>query len=369
MTTPRRNFLKELGWLTLGMAGFSVFPMAKLLPAQSSFRRIDVFPHIWPKKFFDRYRRKTVGCNLDRLNKAFPTLSDLDRRFRTMDQFENYFQVLTLASPPVEECLGPQDSAELAQLANDEMTELVSRYPQRFVGAVACLPMNNLKAASLELERAIEQLGMKGVQLYTNINGQPLDRPEYLEIFDQMARYDLPVWMHPWRVNALPDHLYPDYPRGKESLYEFTLKMGWPYDTTLFMFRLVFTGIFDRNPDLKVIIHHLGAMIPYFRGRIENFVPGPALQRLKQQPYEYFRMFYADTAVQGGASQGIASVMEAGIDFFGPDHVLFGTDMPFDLEGGKHFTEETIVALEAARFSADEKRKMFEGNAVRLLGL
>jgi aminocarboxymuconate-semialdehyde decarboxylase len=177
-----------------------------------------------------------------------------------------------------------------------------------------------------------------------------------------MAVYDLPVWMHPHRLASR----YPDYAGEEASLYRFNDEMGWPFDTTLFMFRLVFSGIFDRHPNLKVIIHHLGAMIPYFRGRIEH-LPGDG--KLKREPYEYFRMFYADTATQGSVSQGIVSVMECGIDFYQPDHIVFGTDMPYDAELGTQFPRETIKALESTRYSESAKWRMFEGNAIRLLKL
>src|SRR5205807_5423202 len=120
-----------------------------------------------------------------------------DKRFEIMDRHEGYAQVLTLAAPPLENVAAPDLSPDLARLANDEMVKLVERYPDRFPGFVASLPMNNPDAAMREIDRAINDLGATGVQVFTNVNGQPLDRPEYLQLFEKMAPIDLPIWMHP----------------------------------------------------------------------------------------------------------------------------------------------------------------------------
>ncbi|MEK7364193.1 MAG: amidohydrolase family protein, partial [candidate division NC10 bacterium] len=133
--------------------------------------------------------------------------------------------------------------------------------------------------------------------------------------------------------------------------------------------------LFDRHPDLKIITHHMGAMAPYFEGRagygldqLGSRTDDPddagALKRLKRRPLDYFKMFYGDTAVFGAHP-----AMECGLAFFGADRVLFGTDMPFDPEKGPGFIRETIAAMERMRATADEKTKIYEGNARRLLRL
>jgi predicted TIM-barrel fold metal-dependent hydrolase len=119
---------------------------------------------------------------------------DLDKRFEIMDRHEGYRQVLTLSAPPLENVAGPDLSPDLAKMANDEMAGIVERYPDRFPGFVASLPMNNPDAAMREIERAIEQLGATGVQIFTNVNGQPLDSPEYCTV-RRMAAIDLPMWI------------------------------------------------------------------------------------------------------------------------------------------------------------------------------
>src|SRR4030088_2857036 len=163
--------------------------------------KIDVFPHILPRPFFDRLMEvaPSGGLMVKRVQNI-PVMIDIDRRFEVMDRHEGYVQVLPLAAPPLENVAGPDLSPELAKLANDEMANLVERYPDRFPGFVASLPMNNPSAARRQIDREIDQLGATGVQVFTNVNGQPLDRPEYLQLFDKMAEIDLPLWTHAARA-------------------------------------------------------------------------------------------------------------------------------------------------------------------------
>jgi aminocarboxymuconate-semialdehyde decarboxylase len=125
------------------------------------------------------------------------------------------------------------------------------------------LPLGDPDAAMREIERAVGELGARGIQLFSNINGKPLDTPEHLALFDRMAAFDLPVWLHPYRGAAMSD-----YASETTSKFEIWWTFGWPYETSVAMARLVFSGIFDRHPHLKVITHHLGAMAPYFEGRV-----------------------------------------------------------------------------------------------------
>jgi aminocarboxymuconate-semialdehyde decarboxylase len=141
------------------------------------------------------------------------------------------------------------------------------------------------------------------------------------------------------------------------------------------MGRLALSGVFDENPDLKIITHHMGAMIPYFEGRIGGGLDQlgrrtddehdvGTLGRLKKRPYDYFRKFYADTALFGALP-----ATECGLAFFGSDHVLFGTDMPFDPEKGPGFIRETIRVIDNITASIEDKKKIYEENARKLLKL
>ncbi|MBI4483361.1 MAG: amidohydrolase [Acidobacteria bacterium] len=302
--------------------------------------------------------------------RGVPVLVDLDQRFRIMDRHGDYVQVLTLAVPPLEVLAGPKGVPELARLANDGMAELVEKYPDRFPGFVASMPMNNPEAALGEMDRAINQLGATGIQIYSNVNGRPLDEPEFQPLFARMAALNLPIWLHPTRAPSVPD-----YPTEKRSRYDLWWAFGWPCETTIAMARLVFSGIFDRHPNLLIITHHMGAMIPYFEGRAgagldqlgsrtDDPDDAAALGRLRRRPLDYFRMFYGDTALFGALA-----AMECGLAFFGADHVLFGTDMPFDPEKGPGFVRDTIRCMDQMRASPQDKAKIYEGNARRLLRL
>jgi aminocarboxymuconate-semialdehyde decarboxylase len=333
--------------------------------------KIDVFPHILPRKYFDRMvATAPPGMALQKRMSGIPVLVDLDLRLRIMDRYEGYVQVLTLANPPIEVVAAPAAAPDLARLANDEMAAIVARHPDRFPGFVASLPMNNPEAAVEEIDRAIDALGATGVQIFTNVNGRPLDLPEYRPVLDRMAQHDLPIWMHPTRLATVAD--YAGEPRSK---YDLWWAFGWPYETSIAMGRLVFSGIFDRHPGLKIITHHLGAMIPFCAGRIGGGLDQlgtrsddpddlAALGRLQKRPIDYFRMFYNDTALFGAWH-----AMESGLAFFGADHVLFGTDMPFDPEKGPGFIRDTIAAMERMRASPEDKQRIYEGNARRMLRL
>ncbi len=333
--------------------------------------KIDVYNHIFPRRYFDRMvaarpEHKDIGKRV----RSIPFLIDLDLRFRVLDQFgDDYRQVLSVAAPPLETLGDPATTGELARIANDEMARMVARY-DRFVGFTASLPLNDVDQSLLEIDRAIIELGANGVQLFTNVNGRPLDSPELLPIFAAMARHDRPIWVHPTRGAR-----FADYPGETRSRYEIWWTFGWPYETSAMMARLVFGGYFDRFPNLKIITHHLGGNTPYHEGRV-----GPGmdqlgartsdedlsviLQRLKKRPLDYFKQFYADTATFGARP-----AMRCGIDFFGPDHVLFASDAPFDPEKGPGYIRETIRILENLDLSAEDRQKIFQDNAVRLLGL
>src|SRR5260370_476511 len=160
--------------------------------------KIDLFNHFFPKRYFEEFIDSGfVGKDMGKRVRNVPTISDLDARFRVMDEFGEYCQFLTLPAPPIEAMAGPEKSPELARIANDGLAELVRKYPDRFIGFGASLPWNNPDAALQELDRAVSQLGARGCQIYTNIAGKPPDAPEFQPLFEEAARRDLPIWMHP----------------------------------------------------------------------------------------------------------------------------------------------------------------------------
>ena len=216
--------------------------------------KIDIFNHIFPKSYYDKML--AIAPNAKDMNKRvrnIPSIVDLDERFRIMDRFGDYVQIICLPNPPIESFASPPLSTELAKLANDGMAELVRKYPDRFPGFIASLPMNDPEGLLKEAKRAIQELGAVGVQIFTNVSGRPLDRPETMPLFDLMAELDRPIWLHPARGAD-----FPDYKSEPKSHYEIWFIFGWPYETSVAMSHLVFAGLFDKHPNIKIITHHLG---------------------------------------------------------------------------------------------------------------
>ena len=331
--------------------------------------KIDVFNHIFPSQFFREFLEVAPAlADMGKRVRNLPVLYDLDARFRMMDEFGDYRQVISLASPPIESFADPETTARLARRANDGMAELVGKYPDRFAAFAASVPMNHPDEAAREIERAAA-LGSPGFQIYSNVGGRPLDDPAILPLIEQMARQDLVIWLHPARGAG-----FPDYQSEDRSRYEIWWTFGWPYETSVAMARLVFAGLFDRFPDVKIITHHMGAMIPYFEGRVghgwdqlgkrssgEDYTA--LLARLKKRPFDYFKMFYADTALFGARA-----ATRCGLEFFGEDRVLFASDTPFEPAPGVYI-RETIAVIESLGLSDAAGECIYNGNAKRLLKL
>jgi predicted TIM-barrel fold metal-dependent hydrolase len=328
---------------------------------------IDAWTHIFPPAYFARLQSMASVAGPLRRWLELKSLYDLDHRFRLMDGFAGYRQVLTPSMPPIEDLADGAVAVEMMRLMNDGLAELVVRHPDRFPAFAAALSLHDVDAALAEIGRA-DAMGAIGFQICTHMRGIPLDHPRFAPLFDEIARRRLSIWLHPVRGPT------PDYPTEKKSRYEIWWCFGWPYDSTVAMSRLVFSGLFDRHPDLKIITHHMGAMIPYFEGRIvqgwglemgsrtppsdADLLPGP-LQRPAQ---DYFKMFYADTALSGAAG-----ATRCGLDYFGADKVVFASDFPFDAESGSYLVRETIRALDTLELTGAVRSKIDAGNISKII--
>jgi len=325
--------------------------------------QLDAFAHISPPGYLERVEAILAGPHVSAAVRehgpwlrADPVLFDLDARWRALDPFPDYRQVLVLAAPPLEELGPPAVTRDLARLANDEMAALV-RDHDRFAGFAASLPLNDVDASLDELVRARTDLGALGFQLYSNVNGMPVDHPRFAPLLAEAEARDLVIWLHPTRSPA-----WPDYPTEPQSLHGIWWSIGWPYETAAAMCRLVYSGVMERHPRLRILTHHGGAMIPYFSGRfreIQTEDQRPALDLLPHEPLEYFRRFYADTALFGAPH-----ALRCAIEFFGPEHVLFGTDMPL---GGPGVVAETIADVESLGLDERSGALVYETNARSLL--
>ncbi len=345
-------------WLKRAVITVTDFPMRQV---------VDAWTHIFPPAYFRKLQGLATATGPLKRWMNLTSLYDLDARLRLMDRFENYSQVLTPSMPPVEELGEAAQAADMAALMNDGLAELVSRHPERFPYFVGALSFLDADRAAREVTRAVK-LGAKGFQICTHVRGRPLDDPAFLPIFDAIAQADVPIWLHPVRGPV------PDYPTLAKSKYEIWWCFGWPYESAVAMSHIVFSGLFDRHPGLRIITHHLGAMIPYFAGRIEQgwdlemgsrtppadaeLLPKP----LRRRPSEYFKMFYADTALSGAAG-----ATRCGLDYFGERQVLFASDFPFDAEGGSYLVRETLRAIDSLDLSEASATNILAANLQRFL--
>ncbi len=324
---------------------------------------VDIYTHIFPEKFFQELDRSSPKLgNIGKRLRGIPKLFDLDLRFRDMDEIGAYRQIISLPNPPIEDVETGATANHLARVANDAMAELCARHPDRFPAFAAAVSLHDVDAAIVEADRAIK-MGARGVQTFTNIAGHPLDEPRFRPFFAAMAAHDLPIWLHPARTASMPD-----YAAELKSRFELWWCFGWPYETTIAMCRLVFDGLFDRHPGIKIITHHLGGgMVPYFEGRIgpgmdvlgsrtidEDY--SQVLSSLKRPHVDYFKDFYADTAMFGGTNG-----LPCGISFYGADHVVFASDAPLAP------IPAHIKALDSQGLEPQVRDKIMVGNAERLL--
>jgi predicted TIM-barrel fold metal-dependent hydrolase len=323
--------------------------------------QIDAYSHIVPPRFATRVERLLEEHGVPDRIKLFdpwlredPVLVDLEARKRLLEPYPDYRQVLVLGVFPVDELGPPELTRQLAREVNDELAELVEA-DERFLGYAAALPLNDPEAALAELERT--SASASGILMHTNVRGVPLDDPRFEPIFARAHELGLAIWLHPTR-----SPIWPDYLTESESKYGIWWSLGWPYETAAAMTRLVYSGHMERYPDLKVITHHAGGMIPHFSGRLDTIQAEDqrdAFEHAFKKPaLDYFRQFYVDTAMFGAPH-----AVRCALEFFGPTQVLFGTDMPL---GGPAVIEDTIADLRGVGLAPEDEAAVFEGNALRI---
>jgi aminocarboxymuconate-semialdehyde decarboxylase len=336
--------------------------------------KIDAFTHILPREYGERLSGlgdTPAAKNIRKRISGIPALIDLDLRLRQLEEFgDDYRQVISLPAPPIEDIGDAALGRDMARLANDGLAELAEQHPERFAGWVAGLPLGDVDDAIEEARRAVTELGAAGVQIYTSNGGEAWDHPRFEPFWDAMAELDAMTWVHPTR-NAS----WADYPGEERSRYEIWWALGWPHDTSLFMARMVFSGLFDRHPDIRILTHHGGGTIPQLAGRVAGGwdqlgARTPEDQQedventLQKRPLDYFKLFYVDTALFG-APHAIAGSLA----FFGEERVLFASDSPFDPERGPGYIRSTIADLEGLGLPEETLERIYSGNAERLLKL
>jgi aminocarboxymuconate-semialdehyde decarboxylase len=272
---------------------------------------------------------------------------DLALRLKAMDSQGVAVHALSLM-PPMVYWADEASALGLARLVNDAMAEAARRQPDRFV-VLATLPMQDPAAAVSEVDRAVTELGCRGIYLGTNVRGKELTDPSFLPIFERIHALDVPIFLHP--LNVI----------GAQRLASYHLHnlLGNPFDTAVAAANLIFGGLLDRFPKLKVCLPHAGGALPYLIGRLNHgWKVRPECRALKKPPSSYLRRFTYDTISHAPES------LRYLIELVGADRVMLGSDYCFDMG-----YERPVEAVTALKLSRSDKEKILHGNAARLLRL
>lgn len=323
--------------------------------------RIDLHTHFFPEAYLKRIEEINTTFEITRDakgNKIFKykgarfftvtqEMSNPEDRIRHMDEAGIDVQVLSLSTPSVY-YYSDDDSLQLSKMTNDDLVALREKYPKRF-WCLATVPLNNVELALQELDRAINQLGMNGLIIGSNINGKPLNSPEFEPFWAACNKMKIAITMHP-----MP-------PLGSELMYEYGLApmVGFMFDSTLAAARMVYDGIFERYPDIKLVVPHLGSAVPYIIERLDNgyrYIPD-CREKISKLPSEYFKNLYYDTV-----SFHKPALMCA-YQTFGAERIVLGSDYPHvigDIRGA-------VTSVQGMDISEEEKEKIYGGNALSIL--
>jgi predicted TIM-barrel fold metal-dependent hydrolase len=296
---------------------------------------------------------------------AKPILTDRDRRLAFMDAHAVDASVL-VPLPWIESLpdvhARPAQAAAAARVCNDALAELASARPRRLF-TVALVPTTTPDVMVRELDRAVTELGCVGCMIAVGPTARRVDDPSMEPLFKRAVELDVPIWLHPSRPAACPD-----YVDEEQSRYLHWIALGWLQDTSLAMERIVFSGLFERYPTLKIITHHLGGLIPLFAARMQvtyDAFEGSGLDMgvpLRRPYVAHFRNFYCDTAT--AAYEPL--LLRQALTFFGPDRMIFGTDTPMDHEEGSFLASSRRGVADLA-LPETEAAGVFSANILRLI--
>ncbi len=285
-------------------------------------------------------------------------LTDLgEGRLREMDETGIDMQVLSL-SPPNTETLDAADAITWARETNDELSEVVKKYPDRFAG-FAAIARHDPDGAAQELERAVEKLGLKGANVNSHFRGEYLDDERYSVILETAERLNVPIYIHPREPS--PDMLKPylAYPALARAMWGFAAEAG------LHAMRLICSGAFDKYPGLKIILGHMGEGLPYWLWRMDNIwlnegvISAPHVRKLKKLPSQYVKdNFFITISAMFWQPPLLCAYLA-----LGADKILFAVDYPFESN------REAVQFMEAAPICDSDKEKICHLNAERLLAL
>ena len=292
----------------------------------------------------------TREVNVKQIRDRTPKLSSIEVRLRDMDRMGIDIQAV---SPAPNQCIywsEPGLGRELARMVNDRLAEIVATWPERFV-ALGSVPLQNADLAVAELERCVKTLGLRGVEILPNVNGKDLtDASLGLDKFFAKAQeLDIVIFMHPL-----------GYTQGERLLDHYFINViGNPLETTVAASHLIFDGVLDRNPKLKIVLPHAGGYLAHYWARMDHAHRARPDCRtvIKKAPSSYLKKFYFDTITFD------TQMLRHLIDQYGPGHVLLGTDYPYDMG-----EEDPVKLIESVpQLARADKEKIMGGNAARLL--
>jgi predicted TIM-barrel fold metal-dependent hydrolase len=316
---------------------------------------VDVHTHFLPAALASALRARDVAPRItgDQIlygegsgHLLLPSMEDLDLRFADMERQGIDFAVLGANVPGVDWLAGP-DAVALARDMNDELVAVAAAHPDR-LAAMAALPMQEPEAAAAELERAVGA-GAVGAMVYSNVVGRGLDDPAFEPVFAAAARLGAPLYLHP---------AYPVV-AGTMDAYALIPTLGFLVDTTSVVLRLVLGGLYERHPELDLVLGHAGSLLPQLAGRIDveaKRMPG-GMGVLSAPPSESLARLYTD------AICAWPPALHAALAFLGPDRVMFGTDYPF------WDPAATLETVDGAGLAPDVLERVQSGNAQRLFDL
>ncbi len=321
---------------------------------------IDFHNHHYPPEYIEALRAEqgavTVTDDADGnpvlyspgdYNVAVPGHRDITFREQVLEDEGIDMQVVTLTSPGTH-LSPPVQSVALARIVNDAFAEIMKDNPDRFT-ALGTLPLNDPEAAVRELERAILELGMRGIMLYSNINGVPLHHEMFLPLYEKANELNAVLYIHPI------------HPVGVEAMTDYWLMplVGFTFDTTLAAAGLVFSGIVERFPAITWVLAHLGGAIPYLAERLDRGYHAfeECREHISRLPSDQLKEFYYDTV------NFDPNALRLAIAFAGSSHLLAGSDYPHMI-GSLSSMVESIQMLDIPEA---EKVDILGGNAQRLL--
>jgi predicted TIM-barrel fold metal-dependent hydrolase len=307
-------------------------------------------PHSGMTYFYD----KKLRC---RINTATFQGRDIERRLEHMDRLGIDVHVLSIPAPAADR-FEADGATRLARIGNDAIAAPCRKYPSRFFGLFT-LPTSSVRESLDELDRSVNELGLRGFGCFSNLNGQPLDREELFPIYERLAKYKLPVYIHPTAPLATEVTGIDIMP---------TLIFGWAFDSTVAMTRLVYGRVLERFPEINFVVADVGGVLAFFAQRAINIYSGRTeeiRQRygLNENPLDSFRRFYVDTADHP------VSTLRCVKDFFGVDRLVLGTNYPYGPEEGCLLVKNSLKAIEGLELHGADKQKVLGGNAARILGM